>query len=274
VNAQAEKEGTYLVIVSNLVTSVQSSPATLTVLYPPAISLQPANHTVLVGDSVSFTVTAGGTLPLSFQWRFKGTNIVAETSSSLGLQNVQSTNAGLYSVLVTNIAGSQLSSNANLTVNAPPRITTQPRTQSLRTGSNVTFTVVATGTSPLAYQWKLRATNIPNATSSSLTLNNVQLTAAGDYNAVVTNIAGSVLSAIATLYVDSPLIFRNAKLLTNGTFQAQLIATANSNYLMQASTDLTNWTSIATNTSAVGIIFINDTNGARLPNRFFRARSK
>lgn len=274
VNAQPANEGTYLVTVSNPVTSIQSSPATLTLLFPPAISLQPLNQTVLVGDSVSFNVTATGTAPLSFQWRFNGTNIPSTTGSTLSLQNVQTTNAGAYSVLVTNIVGTQLSSNANLTVNAPPHITTQPRTQSLRSGSNVTFTVVATGTAPLAYQWQLRATNIPNATSASLLINNVQLSAAGDYRVLVNNVAGSLLSDIATLYVDSPLIFRNAKLLTNGTFQAQLIAIANSNYLMQASTDLTNWTSIATNTSAVGIIFINDTNGTRLPKRFFRARLK
>jgi pectate lyase len=119
---------------------------------------------------------------------------------------VQSANAGSYTVVVTNVAGSVTSAAATLTVNAapvPPSITTQPASQTVNAGSSVTFSVVATGTAPLSYQWKFNGGNITGATSSSLTLNNVQSANAGSYTVLVSNSAGSVTSAAATLTVNS-----------------------------------------------------------------------
>ena len=87
---------------------------------PPAILVQPISQVVTSGDNVSFSVLATGTQPLSYQWRFNGTNLTAATASSLALSNVQLPSAGSYSVLVSNSAGTALSSNAILTVNPPP----------------------------------------------------------------------------------------------------------------------------------------------------------
>jgi hypothetical protein len=84
--------------------------------YPPTILQQPTNATAHVGENASFSVVAAGTAPLSYQWRFGGTNLVGQTGESLNLSNVQLVNAGNYSVLVTNPYGSILSSNALLTV--------------------------------------------------------------------------------------------------------------------------------------------------------------
>ena len=84
---------------------------------PPTITSQPANLTVAVGGTATFSVTASGTAPLSYQWNFKGTNLSGATNSLLTLTNVQSSQAGNYAVLVTNLYGSVLSSNAMLTVN-------------------------------------------------------------------------------------------------------------------------------------------------------------
>jgi hypothetical protein len=75
---------------------------------------------VVVGDTATFTVMAGGTPPLSYQWNFNGTNISGATNTLLTLTNVQSSQAGNYAVLVTNTLGSVLSSNAVLTANSPP----------------------------------------------------------------------------------------------------------------------------------------------------------
>ena len=83
---------------------------------PPFISAQPASQTVTIGSTVAFTVTAGGTPPLSYHWCFDGTNLAGASSSALVLTNVQLANAGSYSVVVTNLAGSATSSNAQLTV--------------------------------------------------------------------------------------------------------------------------------------------------------------
>jgi hypothetical protein len=93
---------------------------------PPQIIAQPSNLSVRVGDSATFSVTATGTLPLSYQWRFNGANIDGAVGSSLVLHNVQFTNAGDYSVSVFNSEGSAASSNAVLTVNPPLPCATQP----------------------------------------------------------------------------------------------------------------------------------------------------
>jgi hypothetical protein len=83
---------------------------------PPAITTQPANQTVSAGGAATFTVVAGGTTPLSYQWSFYGTNLSGATNTTLTLTNVQASQAGNYAVLVTNVYGSVLSSNAMLTV--------------------------------------------------------------------------------------------------------------------------------------------------------------
>ena len=85
-----------------------------------------------------------------------------------------------------------------------PSITTQPVSQTVTTGSNVTFTVAASGAPPLTYQWKKNGVAIAGATTDTLSLSNVQLSDAGIYTVTVSNSAGSVESAPATLSVTSP----------------------------------------------------------------------
>src|SRR5205814_47845 len=70
-NAQPNNEGNYRVVVSNLGGSVTSVVATLTIVYPPSITNQPQSQIVAAGTNVSFSVLAGGTQPLKYQWRFK-----------------------------------------------------------------------------------------------------------------------------------------------------------------------------------------------------------
>jgi photosystem II stability/assembly factor-like uncharacterized protein len=117
---------------------------------PPSIITPPQNQTVAVGANVSLAVVAAGSPPLSYQWRLNATNIPAATGSALALANVQMTNAGSYDVVVTNLYGSINSLAAMLTVLVPPQITSQPQDQSVAVGSNATFAVTATGSSPLA----------------------------------------------------------------------------------------------------------------------------
>ena len=90
------------------------------IVVPPRITNQPTNRVVLVGDTVTFGVTATGGLPLSYQWRFNGTDMPGNTNRTFTLTNVQLTNAGNYSVLVSNAAAAVLSSNAVLVVNPRP----------------------------------------------------------------------------------------------------------------------------------------------------------
>jgi endonuclease/exonuclease/phosphatase family metal-dependent hydrolase len=176
----------------------------------PAVITPPQSQTVATGSNAVFTVTADGTAPLAYQWRFNGTNLSGANNNALTISNAQSANAGNYAVLVTNIAGSVTSSVAVLTVsNFPPVILTQPQGQTVSVGASPTFTVTASGTAPLSYQWVSGATNIPGANTNFYTRSNVQTNDAGNYSVVVTNIAGSVTSSVATLtiLVTNPVAF-------------------------------------------------------------------
>jgi Immunoglobulin domain len=93
---------------------------------PPAITAQPQSRTNVVGSTATFSVTATGSLAMSYQWIKDGTNSLADgstvsgaTTPMLTLSNVQPTDAGLYSVVVSNAAGSTNSTIASLTVMTP-----------------------------------------------------------------------------------------------------------------------------------------------------------
>jgi hypothetical protein len=85
----------------------------------PYIYSQPAGQTVLIGDTASFGVIAGGTAPLSYQWTWNGTNLPGATNASLDLPNIQSGQSGNYSVTITNAVDTVVSSNALLTISSP-----------------------------------------------------------------------------------------------------------------------------------------------------------
>ncbi|HUA66415.1 MAG TPA: immunoglobulin domain-containing protein [Alphaproteobacteria bacterium] len=203
-DAQFGQSGGYTVLVSNIFGFVLSSNVSLTVLSPPAITMEPTNQSVAVGGTATLSVTAGGTVPLNYQWSFDNVNIPGATSAILVLSNVQLSQSGDYSVVVTNIYGAAQSSNAVLTVyGIPPFIITQPVGQIAPPGGTATFLVSAGGTQPLNYQWNFDGTNIVGATNSMLILSNVQPSQAGDYAVFISNAFGSTNSSSATLTVSS-----------------------------------------------------------------------
>jgi len=171
----------------------------------PAITQSPADQTATAGATVTFSVIATGTPAPTYQWRKNTVIIPGATSASLVLHTVQASDAGAYSVVVTNSAGSATSAAATLTVNpapVPPAITAQPSTQTVLAGATVTFTVAATGVPTPTYQWRKNAAAIPGATGATLVLPAVQAGDAGAYSVVVTNSAGSTTSATASLTVN------------------------------------------------------------------------
>jgi hypothetical protein len=248
--------------------------ANLQVDYPatswgPTIITQPQSQTVNPGANVTFSVTAAGVAPLAYQWCFNAGNIAGATASSYTKNNVQTTNAGSYSVVVTNAMGSVTSAAALLALNVPPTITNQPQSQTVIAGQSVTFSVGAAGTAPLSYQWRFNAGKISGATASSYTKNNVQTTSAGRYSVVVTNVCGSTNSADAVLTVLlPPKILIAPSYSAGGVFQFHLAGAAGSNYVIKASTNLTDWIPLETNTSP---FTFTDTNAVNLPLRFYRA---
>ncbi|HKQ36514.1 MAG TPA: LamG-like jellyroll fold domain-containing protein [Verrucomicrobiae bacterium] len=93
---------------------------------PPTITRQPENQTVPVGGSATFTVTVGGTEPFSYQWRRNGEPITGAIERTLTLNDVQSSQAGAYSVVVNNASGTATSDNATLTVTEAPTSCSPP----------------------------------------------------------------------------------------------------------------------------------------------------
>ena len=208
--------GDYDVVITNNFGSVTSAVATLTVLDPPEITTQPANLTVSQGSSATFTVEATGLDPLYYQWQFNGTNISAATDTSYEIINAQPSNAGSYTVVITNADGSVTSAQAVLTVGVSPAITVQPADQTVVAGSNATFMVTATGTSPLSYQWQFNGTNLTGATSSVTTISGANTTNAGNYDVVIANNFGMITSYAANLTVVVPLANIISGRITNG----------------------------------------------------------
>lgn len=173
---------------------------------PPSIGTQPASRTVPTGSNVLFSVAASGTPTLHYQWYFNTNTLIAgAAASTFTVINAQLTNAGTYSVVVTNSFGSVTSSIATLVVtNAAPSIATQPQNQSVTLGANAMFSMAATGTAPLTYQWFFNTNQLINgALTNSLTITNAQLTNAGTYFVVVSNSVGVTTSAVATLTIVS-----------------------------------------------------------------------
>ena len=118
-NAQFTNAGTYSVTIANSAGSTNSAFATLTVLPPvaPAITVQPKNFTNVVGFNAQFSVTVTGTAPLRYQWYFNSATPLPALTNATATFTITSTNdAGNYSVIVTNSAGSVTSTVASLTV--------------------------------------------------------------------------------------------------------------------------------------------------------------
>ena len=203
---QADAAGSYTVKVTNGAGSLTSSPATLTVITPPTITTQPASQTVNAGQTATFNVAASGTAPFTYQWQKNGSDVAGANGPSLPLVNAQDGDAGTYTVVVSNAAGSVTSEGAALAVThiVPPTITTQPASHTANVGDGVTFGVAASGTAPFNFQWQKNGSDIAGANGPSLTLANVQPSDAGDYSVEVSNDAGVATSDPATLTVVVP----------------------------------------------------------------------
>jgi hypothetical protein len=207
-NVQLADTATYSVVVSNTAGSITSTNATLTVNAPqgtaPSINTHPAAQTVNAGATIVLSVSVTGTAPLSFQWYRDGAAIPGATASLLSIPNSRTSDEANYSVVVDNSAGVATSNSALIRVIAPPVLTAQPAAQAVTAGTDVVLAVSATGTAPLTFQWQRDGTTLPGATNPTLPLGPVQLGDAGSYTVVVTNPAGSVTSAAATLSVAPP----------------------------------------------------------------------
>jgi predicted extracellular nuclease len=169
---------------------------------PPGITTAPAPQVVTEGGTAQFMVAASGTAPLTYQWRKGTTDLVnggivsGATTDTLTLTGVALADSGNYNVVVTNLGGNITSADAALTVNpllVAPAISSQPSPQSVPPGGTASFSVTATGTAPLTYQWYKGAAlladggHVSGATSATLTLTGVSAADVDSYSVVVSN---------------------------------------------------------------------------------------
>jgi hypothetical protein len=214
----SDNGASFSVTVSNPAGSVTSNAATLTVapaLAPPSITSQPASQSVTAGQTATFTVTASGAAPMSYQWKKRGIAIAGANSTSYTTPaTTNSDNGASYTVTVSNPAGSATSNAATLTVTAAPvapSITSQPTNQTVNAGQSATFAVSATGTATLMYQWSRNGNAIGGATSASYTTPATSPSDSGaQFSVTVTNGVGSVTSNSATLTVNAATMLLNA----------------------------------------------------------------
>ena len=183
----------------------------------PVITKQPASVAAIVAGEATFQAAAAGAAPLFYQWRFNGVPLDGAAGPTLTLANLQPDQAGGYSVIVFNEAGSTESEPAMLNVIVPAVILAQPGDVYVRVrpdpqaapATNATFSVVASAASPLRYQWRFNGLELSGATNTSLTISNVQPADGGAYDVKITSAEGAVLSAAARLYpLVTPVILR------------------------------------------------------------------
>jgi len=202
--ALAADSGSYFVVVTNVCGTDTSAAAEVTVRVAPTITTQPLDQTLCLDDALVLTAAAAGTLPISYQWAKDGADLPGETASTLTITSVTVADAGVYTVTATNACGSATSNPATVVVREPPTITSDPTNQSICLGETATFSVTATGTPPLEYQWRKNSVELPGETASTIVITSVAVSDGGVYDCVVTNMCGTETSRGASLNVLLP----------------------------------------------------------------------
>ena len=169
----------------------------------------------MAGATVTFSVTATDSVPLTYQWFIVAGNLWnspnADTNSTLILTNVQISDAAQYAVGVSDGSNYFFSDFATLAVDFAPQFTSSPGDQMVIAGTNVTLSVAATGCPAPSYQWQFNGTNILGATGSNLMLIDAQSPNQGIYSVVASNFLGAVTNVPMNLTVveSAPLLFPN-----------------------------------------------------------------
>jgi hypothetical protein len=206
----ADDGAVYTVRVTNAAGTATSAPAKLTVTgsaLPPSIDVSPLPLTVNAGAEAQFGILVQGSGPFAYQWRRNGADIAGATQAVYRFTTVQADDGARFSVKVTNDAASVVSEEALLTVvpaASAPVITQQPISIPARVGSAASFTVLATGSGPIAYRWQRGGVDIAGETGPVLQLDAVALADDGaSFRVIVSNAHGSVTSSAATLTVTA-----------------------------------------------------------------------
>ena len=214
-SAQLTDVGTYDVIVSNSCGTATSDRTAVLSALGPVFTVQPQSQTKQLGDLATFPTTVVGSPTIAYSWRKNGTAIndgatyTGTKTATLTIGNVAGANAGTYSLHVSNSVGATNSANATLYV--PAQITVQPTSKTGFVNGSVTFSVTATGTTPLTYQWMTNGGNISGATAASYVVSSVNsnwqgyvytVQVSNPYGPSVTSDGAAILSVKGTVLTD------------------------------------------------------------------------
>ena len=208
----------YRAVFTNAAGTATTNAAILTVNTPPAITTQPLDQTVNDGQAATFAAAASGSPAPTVQWQVSSdgggtwTNVPGATSATLTFTASASQTGYRYRAVFTNAAGTATTNAAILTVNTPPAITTQPLDQTVNDGQAATFAAAASGSPAPTVQWQVSSdgggtwTNVPGATSATLTFTASASQTGYRYRAVFTNAAGTATTNAAILTVNLPVV--------------------------------------------------------------------
>lgn len=207
-----------------------------------AVTTDPSSASVCVGDAVNFTAAAAGNPAPPVQWQVSTDNgttwndISEATSTTLMFTADASENGYQYRAVFTYTAGTATSKAATLTVNPVPVITTNPSSQSVNSGSMVSFTAATSDVPAPTVQWQVSTdggatwSNISGATSTTLSFTATPSQNGNQYLAVFTNHCGTAMTTAATLTVTAipPMVsFTGAP--TSAPYGATFSVTATTN---------------------------------------------
>lgn len=218
--AQPADAGSYRAVITNSAGSVTSSAASLTVLTAPEITSQAQDQSIFQGQDTTFAVGVRGAPTLTYQWQKDGTpisdggSISGTTTATLTFTGAALSDAGTYTLVITNTYGTATSQPVTLAVYeaTPPTIATQPMSQTVTEGTDVQFTVAADGPPPFTYLWMKDGVpladdgRITGSATATLNIGAARLTDAGSYTVNVNNFANRdapLTSAAATLTVNA-----------------------------------------------------------------------
>ncbi len=217
-----------LLCASNTSSGLPSNLPTILSLYgtdiSPVLTAQPLSVAINGGQAAGFMVAAYGGAPMSFQWRRNaqpladgptpsGSIVRGSTTPSLTIAAAQAPDAGNYDCIVSDACGGTASASAQLVILcSAPTVTLQPTGQTLEVAQSITFTIAASGTDPLTFQWLHDGnpmadgatgygSKVAGSASAALTIQLIREADAGNYACLVTNDCGSATSDAAQLGV-------------------------------------------------------------------------
>jgi len=207
-DASEDDEGYYSCKVTGFCGIALSDSAFLNIKDSPKITADPVGDTLCAGKSITLRAEASG-VGLNFSWNKNGQHIPGSNTSELILNNLTKADSGDYVCIVSGACHPKDTSKpAYVVVYNYPRIILAPQSQTVSEGTNVTFTVKASGDG-LHYQWQKNGTDIADSTNTTLTLHSVTKADSGSYTCVITNKCSKMITKAAILNViatEKPVI--------------------------------------------------------------------